>query len=48
MMAEASLLSQQAAVADANILEKMISLQAEEMKMRQEEVVAVGEERREE
>ncbi len=48
MMAEASLLSQQAAVADANNLEKMISLQAEELKMRQEEVATVREERKEE
>ena len=48
MMAEASLLSQQAAVADANNLKKMISLQAEEMRMRQQEVAAVREERKEE
>ena len=48
MMAEASLLSQPAAVADANNLAKMISLQAEEMRMRQQEVAAVREERKEE
>jgi hypothetical protein len=48
MMAEASLLSQQAALKDADNLNKMISLQEEEMKIRREDSVVQREERKEE
>jgi len=48
LMAEASLLSQEAAVKDADNLSKMIKLQEAELKLRKDDAVANREERKEE
>ncbi len=48
LMAEASLLSQEAAVKDADNLSKMIRLQEAELKLRKDDAVANREERKEE
>jgi hypothetical protein len=48
LMAEASLLSQEAAVRDADNLSRMINLQEEELKLRKNDAIANREERKEE